>query len=461
MELDERQQATDAERAEQVANEASREQGHPASKRLSRVDKIPQAAIKETIRDLGADLNTSFMMTDTLGNIVPKTPQGGLLQAQTYLMSIQPPASDLWAKMHEQAIRSLNMVGAALETPPTPRTVTAPTPAVVDKSEPRANRASRRDADPEALRSKITQSKVDRRRREREEEINKATQDRVNRSQAERAARNSPDFDEEDLYGSPCFTREIREARKPKNFKLMAETPKYDGLQEPQAWLEDYLTAVRFQRGNKTTAMQYIQLQLTGAARNWLNRRPRNEYSNWEDFEHDFVQNFKSTYKCPVTIGQLKACRQRADENILGYIQRWTVMKNNAEDISDEAAVESFKQGLRRVDLKEQIGRARVKMVSHLMETANSWADGEESVHSARPHSPEDDDMEIQYPSEGGRRYNRDFGRRRKRKVRAFAEPRTRRWLQQGLPRTVATTIAGKDVSGSHASLAPMDCRQC
>jgi hypothetical protein len=41
MELDERQQATDAERAEQVANEASREQGHPASKRLSRVDKIP------------------------------------------------------------------------------------------------------------------------------------------------------------------------------------------------------------------------------------------------------------------------------------------------------------------------------------------------------------------------------------------------------------------------------------
>ena len=51
-------------------------------------------------------------------------------------------------------------------------------------------------------------------------------------------------------------------------------------------------------------------------------------------------------------------------------------MKNNAEDISDETTVESFRNGLRRQDLKEYLGRERVRTVSHLMEIANGWADG-------------------------------------------------------------------------------------
>ena len=42
------------------------------------------------------------------------------------------------------------------------------------------------------------------------------------------------------------------------------ETPKYEGTQEPEAWLDDYLIAVKFQKGTQTTAMQYIQLQMVG-----------------------------------------------------------------------------------------------------------------------------------------------------------------------------------------------------
>ena len=29
----------------------------------------------------------------------------------------------------------------------------------------------------------------------------------------------------------------------PRGFKLTSATPKYDGLEEPEGWLEDYLTA--------------------------------------------------------------------------------------------------------------------------------------------------------------------------------------------------------------------------
>src|SRR5664279_583001 len=112
--------------------------------------------------------------------------------------------------------------------------------------QPRANRGNSELCD---VRSIITQSKVD-------------------KSRARRESRESSYSNEEDEdCGAPCFSREIRETRMPKIFKLTSETPKYDGTLEPKTWLEDYLTAVRCQRGTRTTAMQYLQLHLTGSAR--------------------------------------------------------------------------------------------------------------------------------------------------------------------------------------------------
>jgi hypothetical protein len=66
----------------------------------------------------------------------------------------------------------------------------------------------------------------------------------------------------------------------------------HDGLQEPAVWLEDYLTPVNFQRGNKITAMQCLQLQLKGSARAWLKSLPSGSINSREDLIHDFVQNF-------------------------------------------------------------------------------------------------------------------------------------------------------------------------
>jgi hypothetical protein len=50
----------------------------------------------------------------------------------------------------------------------------------------------------------------------------------------------------------------------PKGFKLPHDQQKYDGSQEPQSWLSDYLQAVKILGGTKETAMQSLQLHLTG-----------------------------------------------------------------------------------------------------------------------------------------------------------------------------------------------------
>ena len=96
-----------------------------------------------------------------------------------------------------------------------------------DRSAARRTRRSDYEDDPKDMRSKLAQGTVDRRRQEREVERRDYTESEV-----------------EEQLDLPCFTSRIREAKKPKRFKLTAETPKYDGTQEPEAWLDDYLIAV-------------------------------------------------------------------------------------------------------------------------------------------------------------------------------------------------------------------------
>jgi hypothetical protein len=82
---------------------------------------------------------------------------------------------------------------------------------------------------------------------------------------------------------------------------------------------------------------------------------------------------------------------QRKGETLRFYIQRWSIIKNSAEDVSDERAIDAFTAGLRRSDLVEEIGRARPTTVVELMEQANKFADGEDAYNNKRGRSPEVD----------------------------------------------------------------------
>jgi hypothetical protein len=73
------------------------------------------------------------------------------------------------------------------------------------------------------------------------------------------------------------------------------------------------------------------------------------------------------------------------------YIQWWSIIKNSAEDVSDEWAVDAFLAGLRRLDLVEELGRTKPRTVSELMEVANRFADGEDAYNNKRGCSPEVD----------------------------------------------------------------------
>ena len=60
------------------------------------------------------------------------------------------------------------------------------------------------------------------------------------------------DDGEEELCGLPCFTRRVRKTRVPASFKLPDSYKKFDGLQDPEDWLVDYLETVKLEaRGQR------------------------------------------------------------------------------------------------------------------------------------------------------------------------------------------------------------------
>jgi hypothetical protein len=82
---------------------------------------------------------------------------------------------------------------------------------------------------------------------------------------------------------------------------------------------------------------------------------------------------------------------QGKGKTLRSYIQRWSIIKNSAEDVSDERVVDAFSAGLRRSDLVEELGRIRPKTVSELIEIASRFADGEDAYNNKRARLPEVD----------------------------------------------------------------------
>jgi hypothetical protein len=137
--------------------------------------------------------------------------------------------------------------------------------------------------------------------------------------------------------------------------------------------------------------MQSLQLHLTGAARSWLRKLEKETIRSWEELTKQFTSNFKSTYKRPASIKEVKACVQQRMETLRTYIQRWSIIKNSAVKVSDERAIDAFIIGLRRGDLVEEMGRIKPKIVSDLMDVAKRFADGEDACNNKCTRSPEDD----------------------------------------------------------------------
>jgi hypothetical protein len=225
--------------------------------------------------------------------------------------------------MHQAAIKSLGLVGDELRQKSLGREPT---------HHGHTGKISQKSQSPQTQKSDSPGRENHEARREDAKNI--ITQARVNKSCYTWVEGNYEDKEKE--MGVLCFTRRVRRMRIPKGFKQSHDQQKYNGSQEPELWLSNYIQAVKILGGSKATAMKILQLHLTGATRSWLSKLPDDSIRSWGELEEQFTRNFRSTYKRPVSIEEVKYCMQRSGKTLCSYIQRWSIIKNSAENVSDE-----------------------------------------------------------------------------------------------------------------------------
>jgi hypothetical protein len=175
-------------------------------------------------QSISKNLDSSFLLVDKQGNIIPKTPKAALVAAQAYLHTTRPNPGDPREHMHRAALNGLKMVGnklSAKEEEAYHNKGTHKLRSPRRHNSPRQRSSSRRSRTPSPKWHRSPK--------------HKGTQ----RSRSPNRTYNYKDDEKE--MGASCFTHRVRTTPVPKGFKLPHDQQKYDGSQEPQSWLSDYL----------------------------------------------------------------------------------------------------------------------------------------------------------------------------------------------------------------------------
>ena len=183
------------------------------------------------------------------------------MAVHTYMMATKPLNDDPRAALYNTAMAGIGIMGAAIagiEPERTPRRHNSPR---------QGEGARRRSGSPRVAQNNTRTGDA----------RNNINQSRMERSREDRDTR---EYNDEEMCRVSFFTRRVRKTRVPANFKLPDHFKKFDGLQDPEDWLVDYLETVKLLGGNRATAMQSIQLHLSGVARSWLKKLPDDSIDN-------------------------------------------------------------------------------------------------------------------------------------------------------------------------------------
>ena len=177
--------------------------------------------------------------------------------------------------------------------------------------------------------------------------------------------------------GPECFSRYIRAAEIPHNFRLATRIIKLTGESKPEIWLEDYPVAVQIGGGNDNVAMKHLLLVLEGYTWARWTQLALGSIFFWDDLARVFVRNFEGTCKRPGGLAELQNCVKEKNETLREYIRWWTTLKNTVENITEHQEIYAFKAGVRYRELNMKFRRTETLVLSRAMEIASRYANVE------------------------------------------------------------------------------------
>ena len=112
----------------------------------------------------------------------------------------------------------------------------------------------------------------------------------------------------------------------------------------------------------------------------WLEQLEPGSIRCGADLRSVFVGHFQGTYTWPGNSWDLRNCRQRANETLRKYIQRFSKKRNELPNISDADVINAFICSMTCEALVYALGRETPCTTRELQDVAIQYATGEEAV---------------------------------------------------------------------------------
>ena len=134
------------------------------------------------------------------------------------------------------------------------------------------------------------------------------------------------------------YSREIMAAPLPDKFK-MPILKHYDGTTDPSDHLERYTSWMYLHGVSDAIVCRAFDSTLEGNAKRWFRKLPEGSIFSWDQLQRLFLTNFIGARLPEVTTSMLLETRQRPDESLRKWIDRFTKVKNSMRECSDENAL--------------------------------------------------------------------------------------------------------------------------
>ncbi|KAI5329465.1 hypothetical protein L3X38_028862 [Prunus dulcis] len=145
------------------------------------------------------------------------------------------------------------------------------------------------------------------------------------------------------IYSKP-YTKRLDNLRMPTGY----QPPKFmqfDGKGNPKQHVAHFIEMCNIAGTNDDYLLKQFVRSLRGTAFNWYIDLEPESIDSWEQMEREFLNRFYSTRRS-VSMLELTSTKQRKDEPVVDYINRWRSLSLDCKDrVSELSAVEMCIQG--------------------------------------------------------------------------------------------------------------------
>ncbi|CAL1412854.1 unnamed protein product [Linum trigynum] len=159
------------------------------------------------------------------------------------------------------------------------------------------------------------------------------------------------------------LSRELFKTPVPPNFSSMG-LPTYSGTSDPADHLCAFMLKMQLINASDSDLCKAFPVTFSGQCRTWYTSLPEGIIENFEQFAMLFSTKFASQRRRKLTVSSLINCRQKKEESLAEFYDRWNAITCEIDGISSVVAAGNLRISTTSIELKRTLIKKEAALTS-------------------------------------------------------------------------------------------------